>query len=1234
MNLKNIVFSAIIAVSSAILIPNISQAQFTDIGNNLPLANCVACGDYDNDGRPDIAISTEDTTKIYHNDGNGKFSDIGVNLAGVKYGSLAWGDYDNDGLLDLAIAGQQNYNTFISKIYHNDGNGKFTDIGANLIGVRYCALAWGDYDNDGDLDLAIAGHSYSFGYITRIYRNDGNGVFTNSGISMDGTEYGSIAWVDYDNDGDLDLILSGGESSSTVIYRNDGNGKFTDIKANIINVSDSSMAWGDYDNDGKLDLAISGLYGPKLDTTSRIYHNDGNGVFTDIGANLSGIYSGSVFWGDFDNDGKLDLAIAGAGTYANALNDINKIYHNNGNNTFSDSNSISDDIYSRACLDYDQDGDLDLLTVGCNSSNNFTTIFQNKTSSSNTPPNAPSGLSAVVSGTSVTFSWNAASDVETPASGLSYNLRVGTTPGSSDIFSGMADSSGRRNISALGNTQKMLTWTIKNLKPHTYYWSVQTIDTSYLGSAWADEKSIAVEAVKISGRIKDADGNAISSAYVSASNGGPIVISDSNGYYELYVPNGWSGSVASTKQGICFMPTKKTYTDVTSDQVDQDYTELFTDIGTSLTTVSTGSAAWGDYDNDGSLDLVVEGDAYVVGSASSKIYHNDGSGKFTDIGAGIDNLYYGSAAWGDYDNDGDLDLAITGFNSNGYCRTKVYRNDGNGIFTDIGVSIPGLGGGCDIAWGDYDNDGKLDLAVAGSSTAGNIARIYHNDGNDKFTDIGANLSSVDRCSLAWGDLDNDGDLDLVIVGSYYLTIYRNDGNGKFTPTILWGGGTVLGDVSLCDYDNDGDLDIAVMGNSPTGNIVKIYRNDGNLKFTDIAANITGVAYGSLSWGDYDNDGYSDLIVSGSYSCKIYHNDRNGTFNDIGADLPDVSSSSVAFGDCDNDFDLDFIVLGNDYNGRVTCLYRNDTLTHNTPPSAPSGLTTVINGSDVTFQWNAATDAQTPSAGLSYNLRVGTAPGAANIFSGMADSSNGFRKIPAFGNAQKNLSWTLHNLPSCKLYWSVQAIDTSYVGSAWANEDTGYVITNKTKQLADGSTTCIAGVVTAVFSDCCYVESEDRSSGIKIESSDSVKVGDKVYVSGSMSTDSDGERYISSATVTAIGSGSMNPLCLINKNLGGGDFNLTSTTGQCGVSGCFGLNNIGMLVKTTGKVLSVGEGYFYIDDGSDVQDATFNGIRVTCESAISTPEKDQYVIVTGISSIMKADGRYYRDLRAINVKQIK
>jgi hypothetical protein len=147
-----------------------------------------------------------------------------------------------------------------------------------------------------------------------------------------------------------------------------------------------------------------------------------------------------------------------------------------------------------------------------------------------------------------------------------------------------------------------------------------------------------------------------------------------------------------------------------------------------------------------------------------------------------------------------------------------------------------------------------------------------------------------------------------------------------------------------------------------------------------------------------------------------------------------NQSESAWGDFEGDGDLDLVLTGHgDFPNYLQArVFRNDCGTTNTRPGAPTNLSVTFNGTRATFQWDAATDAETPSAGLSYNLRVGTAPGLGDIVPPMALAS-GVRSIPALGNAMQNLSWEIELPGLGPYYWSVQSIDGAYAGSAFAPE---------------------------------------------------------------------------------------------------------------------------------------------------------------------------------------------------------
>ncbi len=475
----------------------------------------LAWGDYDNDGLLDFVLIgspfSDPLVRLYHNDGDGAFHDATpLNWPGVFRGEAVWGDYDNDGLLDLLYIGYSGSPSDVTKLYHNDGNGAFHDATPpGVPGAMDGMAAWADYDNDGLLDFVVAGFhlSPSSSDMIHLYHNDGDGafhdatppVFTPIGI-------GSIAWGDYDNDGRPDLLITGEAPTAIVLrlYHNDGDGAFHDTTPPVLPtfIPDyATVAWGDYDNDGLLDFVLAGVP-PIGNATSRLYHNDGGGTFHEVTqANLPGLAIGDADWGDFDNDGLIDLAIVGDDTH---FMRYSKLYHNDGGGLFSDVTPTGWSAVDTGGIDwgdYDNDGRLDLLLTGqADSATYVTRLYHNDATLANTPPGAPGNLStSEIDTNSVRLSWSAATDPQTPSSGLSYNLRVGTSPGASDIVGPMANTTvitepdGLRRLPALGRARPNLTTTLNSLLPgQTYYWSVQSIDPALAGGPFATESQFTI----------------------------------------------------------------------------------------------------------------------------------------------------------------------------------------------------------------------------------------------------------------------------------------------------------------------------------------------------------------------------------------------------------------------------------------------------------------------------------------------------------------------------------------------------------------------------------------------------------------------------------------------------------------------------------------------------------------------------------------------------------------------
>ena len=362
-----------------------------------------------------------------------------------------------------------------------------------------------------------------------------------------------------------------------------------------------------------------------------------------------------------------------------------------------------------------------------------------------------------------------------------------------------------------------------------------------------------------------------------------------------------------------------------------------------------GGAAAFDYDNDGWMDiLLVDGSTvedYRAGKCHPpRLYHNNHDGTFTDVSAksGLNFCGWGyGVAIGDYDNDGWEDIYITGFN-----HSALYRNNHDGTFTDVtakaGVANPGRWG-TSAAFGDYDNDGNLDLYVANyvdvdmnnlpkfgnglfcqyrgipvncgpRGLKGARDRLYHNNGDGTFTDVteklGIDTQSYYGLGVLWLDYDKDGCLDLYVANdSSPSLLYHNDCKGGFTEVGAESGVAYSSDgreqagmgIDAGDYDRDGWPDIVKTNFSDDDN--DLYHNDRNGEFTDVAgaAGIGAISNPYLGFGakflDYDNDGWPDIFIANGHVDPqvegqsfgvgyaerpfLFHNLRNGKFEEVG-----------------------------------------------------------------------------------------------------------------------------------------------------------------------------------------------------------------------------------------------------------------------------------------------------------------------------------------------------------------
>jgi hypothetical protein len=356
--------------------------------------------------------------------------------------------------------------------------------------------------------------------------------------------------------------------------------------------------------------------------------------------------------------------------------------------------------------------------------------------------------------------------------------------------------------------------------------------------------------------------------------------------------------------------------------------------------VDRSSIAFSDVDGDGDEDVLITGNKGSL-DPIAKLYTNDGAGNFTEMtGTPFEGIWAGSVAFSDVDGDGDDDVFITGGGSSFEAISKLYINDGLGNFTErTGTPFDGVSINNSIAFSDVDSDGDSDVLITGKASGLYIAKLYINDGLGNFIlMIGTPFEGVWASSIAFSDIDGDGDEDVLITGyngsdERISKLYINDGLGNFTErtgTPFYG--VDFSSIAFSDVDSDGDEDVLITGrNSSFEQISKLYTNDGLGNFTERTGTpFESVYFSSIAFSDVDGDGDQDVLITGQNSSdvqisKLYTNDGLGNFTEMaGTPFDEVYASSIAFSDVDGDGDEDVLITGeNGSDEEIAKLYTND-----------------------------------------------------------------------------------------------------------------------------------------------------------------------------------------------------------------------------------------------------------------------------------------------------------------------
>jgi len=423
-------------------------------------------------------------------------------------------------------------------------------------------------------------------------------------------------------------------------------------------------------------------------------------------------------------------------------------------------------------------------------------------------------------------------------------------------------------------------------------------------------------------------------------------------------------------------------------------------LGTGIAPCRSGCIAGGDYDGDGILDIAITG-FYGVGGIDGilKIYRGSSGESFSEVFSGSE-FQYSSLSWVDIDADGDLDLFVSGFVAPYYKTVCVYNNDSG--FVEEAVSLPGFQSG-DIAFGDYNQDGWPDLAITGE------------------TDDSPTVKS---------------------------TVYKNLGYGEFEETVFISTSVQNGSLAWFDYDGDGNLDLFISGYekfaSPEQRLY-IYKNSGSPNYNlEFSTWLPGVVNGKIICGDVNNNGYGDVFLVGQSTATVgafFYEYNNGTGKfELGQSLPPLGRGSLAaFADYDGDGDIDLFYCGQDTDTQKgeSFLFENMCLTENLAPPVASNLAADVDAGYLVLGWDAPFDDHTSTAALNYSLMIATVSKSSSTLSGCLASPFGGYNAPCRLNGSPGTIFA-GITEGTTYFWNVRAIDATGKAGPWADEQVVYV----------------------------------------------------------------------------------------------------------------------------------------------------------------------------------------------------
>ena len=912
----------------------------------------LAALDYDADGDIDIYVTNGPgvANSLYANQfsktGQVTFVEVaaqaGVEAINQDSSGVCFGDIDNDGDQDLYVLGKAMPN----KLFQNNGQGTFVDIteSADIGGGNRSSstCSFGDVNGDGLLDLAVSNlfdgteqhrlpiilHGFEdLEQHNQLFINQGNNTFSDESLSSGINNEAGISWslalVDYDLDGDLDMVVAddqgarkpghvgGSDIGKLRMYSNNGKGKFRDVTDHLNGGRFGAwmgVSFGDLNHDGHMDIFASNIgdymalfMQPLVDYPVRLKEwstgwflgqEDGGFSFYNSFDELGVLPFG---WGsaitDYDNDGDQDIIYHGGldmGSFVDASNPGAVLRNDSKGKWSRDTQALQQTDHSRrnvngfAVADLNNDGFVDFISV----------------SNQNWPAAAP--LIPYIQDPSVY--------VGGPFDDVAFFAPTFTPVNPLDLTQGFT-----WNGIEPENGNLVIELNSANNRNHSV--SVKLMGTKNMTSAGVvNYDGIGAVVSFVSRKGEPVMSPVLSGGTYASQHSLELIFGmgkSKKGIVEVLWPGGVRNRLYKVKRGekLVLPEIPCSFDDVSIAK--EDYKHC---VKNSLNELK-------DANKITKKEMRRLYKSAIRAYGDSNLYDINNSVQFSDESEELDFQYLtvateglSGAAWLDYDSDNDLDLYLT--NGRGQ-KNALFQNNGDGEFTDISANAQvqnGLGNSGVLA-GDIDNDGYPDLFL--SSDGGMVTpvqssefKLYHNNGNGSYTDITASsgiTGLITSFSSAFGDINNDGYIDLLVStpGSIPLQrqdrnkLYLNNGDLTFTDvSAVTGIDTALGGclASFTDYDLDGDQDI-VIGNCNDIRFIpgpiELFRNDGGLNFVNVTQSAGLTRQGGwmgLTIADYDNDGDPDIFSTNlgmlprapaeTTATVLYENNGDGTFTDV------------------------------------------------------------------------------------------------------------------------------------------------------------------------------------------------------------------------------------------------------------------------------------------------------------------------------------------------------------------